>query len=123
MGAYYGHKWTSSMADTFGEAGPAGQIWAQALAAYTPHEIGAALLALTDREDDWPPSIREFRLLCRPPIIDTGDAWKSAKPDPARMPSPERVAWHKANIAHLEAGGELPRTDDDGVPVHEPEAP
>ncbi|WP_454737610.1 hypothetical protein [Cupriavidus necator] len=62
--------------------------WAIDLCDLSPEELRAGVAAL--RSCDWPPSLPEFRKLCRP-----GRAYRSsaqALPPPAAKASPERVA-------------------------------
>lgn len=111
MASIYLHKWSSACGETFGESGVLGQTWQSGLSGVTPTQIGEGLRACLKRADPWPPTLPEFLQLCVP--AQTGqpapDAWKDARADPAKMPGPKRLAWHQANIAHIQKGGELPR--------------
>lgn len=117
MSASYGAKWSSQCGETFGESGALGAAWRSILDGLTPAQIHAGLRLMLNRHDPdtgecnpWPPSAVEFRALCLPkPAAAKPDEWKSNRADPRKIPSPERLAWHKANIAWIEAGGELPR--------------
>lgn len=108
----YGHRWSSTYGETFGESGPAGRMWQVALAGVSNAQIAKALHGCLTREDGaWPPTLPEFRALCvasakAQPHVAT---WVPQRADPARMPSAERLQWHKDNIAWVEMGGELPR--------------
>ena len=62
MASIYGHKWTG----TYGEQ-EVGDTWSVGLADLTPEEIGNGLHGCLNRRDPWPPSLPEFRALCRPP--------------------------------------------------------
>ncbi len=77
----------------------------------TPDQIDAGILALFDpSREPWPPGALEFRQLCLPPPAPT--EWQPSpgdRADPAKMPGPKRVQWHLGNVAHVKAGGELPR--------------
>ena len=61
MAEMYGHKWESAH-------GPndAGNTWAIGLSEYKPEHIGRGLRACLERTDPWPPTLPEFRALCRP---------------------------------------------------------
>ena len=107
MIALYGHKWSSAHGDQPEDG--SGKTWQHGLRGINASEIGDGLQACLAREDDWPPTLPEFLRLCRPKDNQPANDWKSQRADPAKMPSPDRLAWHKANIAHIEAGGELPR--------------
>lgn len=109
MAAFYGAKWVSANGDVFGESGPMGEAWRAALAGVTPAELSNGFRALKDREDPWPPGAIEFAQLCKPDPIDHSKDWMANKPRTSMMLSPERLQWHKDNIAHVKAGGELPR--------------
>ena len=54
----YGHRWTSG----FGEADDG--TWLTGLRDLLPEELAAGLRACIRREDDWPPTLPEFRRLC-----------------------------------------------------------
>ena len=60
MTRIYGHRWTSSFGD--GDDG----TWAMGLHDILPTEIAHGLSACVTRDHDWPPSLPEFRHLCRP---------------------------------------------------------
>lgn len=108
LSALYGAKWSSVCGDVFGESGATGEAWRAALNGVNPNELANGLRALGDREDTWPPGALEFAKLCKPDPVDHSQDWKANKADPRKMPSLERVAWHKANQAWIEAGNELP---------------
>ena len=118
MSAFYSDKWSSKFGDVFAESGMMGLAWQESLAGVNESQLYRGLDALLAREDVWPPGVAEFRQLCLQPDAVHPDAWESVKPDSAKMPSPERLKWHKENIAWIQAGGELPRPD-----VAEPAAP
>ena len=56
----YGHRWTSS----FGEADDG--TWRAGLVGITPQEVAHGLGECAKRDDPWPPTLPEFRVLCRP---------------------------------------------------------
>lgn len=66
MAEMYGHRWTSSYGTE-----DANGTWRKGLAGLTPQQIGAGLVACLKRrprdgEDDWPPTLNEFRAMCLP---------------------------------------------------------
>jgi hypothetical protein len=69
----YGRKFT----EQWGGADPDKLIahWAREMASYTPAEIKRGLAALELR--DWPPTLPEFKKMCRPPV-DTTAAYYEA---------------------------------------------
>ena len=108
LSSIYLHKWSSACAETFIESGAIGRTWQAGLSGVTPQQVADGLRGCLSRTDPWPPTLPEFLELCRPPPEDHSQDWKDSKPDPRKMPSPERLAWHKANIAWIQAGNELP---------------
>lgn len=86
LGEIYGHKWASQ----YGQSRTAMDTWQRGLRDLTREEISAGLRALLTRDDTWPPSLPEFRQLCRPPAPDPAHARYIALPKP--KPDPERVA-------------------------------
>jgi hypothetical protein len=59
MTAIYGHRWTSQ----HGEADDG--TWRKGLADVDPNTVGQALRRLIDRHEGWPPTLPEFRMMCR----------------------------------------------------------
>ena len=51
-----------------GELHPIAATWAKALGGFTGEDLARGLRACLDRNDGWPPSLPEFRALCREPI-------------------------------------------------------
>lgn len=109
MVEFYGHKWLASYGENI-EAG-AGATWQRGLAGVTPAQIADGLRACLERDDPWPPTLPEFRKMCLPAASTqpSAEQWKSSRADPMKMPGPLRRQWHEDNIAHVQAGGELPR--------------
>lgn len=63
----YGHRWRSN----FGLADDG--TWRKGLAGLTPQQIGVGLVKCLERrprdgDEDWPPTLNEFRAMCLPPI-------------------------------------------------------
>lgn len=111
MSAFYGPRWSTVFGDTFAESGPAGSLWRSELAGLDASDIARGMAACRHREDQWPPALQEFRTLCRQAPVDHSKDWMGDKARTSLMPSPERLAWHAANIDHIKRGGELPRPD------------
>lgn len=86
MTAIYGHRWTSQ----FGDCNGAMEIWQKGLSDLTAEELGAGLRAMLNRDDPWPPSLPEFRGLCKPPRRDPAHEIVKLLPKP--KPCPERAA-------------------------------
>lgn len=63
MADVYGQRWASGYGDV---TGPAFETWGRALADVAPEQVGRGIAACLDRPDPWPPSLPEFRALCRP---------------------------------------------------------
>ena len=64
MAEIYGHKWTSA----YGEK-PV-DTWVDGLGDMAPQEIANGLQACLVNGDPWPPSLPEFRQLCRPAKVN-----------------------------------------------------
>jgi len=100
MTGIYGHKWASS----YGEA--VSPTWVRGCMDLTNDELAAGLRGCLKRseatrrigDDDWPPTLGEFRLLARPtPYPYRNDV--PALPAPQR--TPEQLAVIEADIARL----------------------
>lgn len=61
MTAIYGHKWASAYGET-----DADDTWASGLKDMTPQNLADGLRACLDRAEPWPPTLPEFRALCKP---------------------------------------------------------
>ncbi len=61
MTEIYGHKWTSH----YGEADSEG-TWAKGLADMSGQELKTGFIACLHNGEAWPPSLPEFRVMCRP---------------------------------------------------------
>ncbi len=62
-GRKYTDMWGSSTADDLIE------FWVEGLRGFTPREVKHGITAMASC--DWPPTLPEFRKLCRPPVSDT----------------------------------------------------
>jgi hypothetical protein len=118
MSVLYSAKWSSASGETFGESGPIGQLWQQGLTGLTDAQIQTGMAACQTSGEPWPPGLNEFKAMCFPQAAPDFEPFKPQRADPAKLPSPERLQWHKDNIAWIEKGGELPRPG-----VTEPPAP
>lgn len=66
----YGHRWESTYGPALNdrdEMQPIAATWAKALAGFGPEDLARGLHGCLDREDGWPPTLPEFRALCREP--------------------------------------------------------
>lgn len=61
MAEIYGHKWTSAYGDSDADG-----TWAKGLADMSNADLKQGFLACIQRGDAWPPSLPEFRALCKP---------------------------------------------------------
>jgi len=78
MAAIYGHKWVSA----HGDSDITRDTWQRGLRDITTAELAAGLRAVIARPDPWPPSLPEFRALCRPPAPDPAHVFYRALPKP-----------------------------------------
>ena len=102
LGEIYGHKWASQ----YGQSRTAMDTWQRGLRDLTREEISHGLRALMTREETWPPSLPEFRQLCRPPAQDPAHVIYIALRRPRA--NPERVA---SALAELRAQLQKPGTN------------
>lgn len=101
MAAIYGHKWVSSYGPDDSD-----DTWLRGLGGITPHEVAAGLSACVERADPWPPTLPQFRALCRAPKErreNAGMYREFPKALPAPPPSGERLAAAKAAVAEAKA--------------------
>lgn len=90
MGATFGHRWISSYG-----AEPS-ETWLAGLVDMTPEELRTGLVACMTWEPEWPPTLPQFRKLCRPVQQAAHEIYQ-------RLPEPEeRRAERKAiGLQHL----------------------
>lgn len=90
LGATFGHKWVSSYG-----AEPS-ETWLSGLVDMTPDELRTGLVACMTWEPEWPPTLPQFRKLCRPIQQAAHEAYQ-------RLPEPEdrREARKASGLAHL----------------------
>ena len=60
------------MASFFGDCPQADVIdsWRTGLEGFSGEQIGAGLKRMLDVHPEWPPTLGEFRALCRPPVVN-----------------------------------------------------
>ena len=85
MASMYGHRWTSN----YGIEDDG--TWRKGLAGLTPAQIGAGLVKCLERnpaggEEDWPPTLNEFRAMCLPEKVPHYHRDYIALPRPAQDP-------------------------------------
>lgn len=81
----YGHRWTSN----YGVEDDG--TWRKGLAGLTPEQIGVGLVKCLERrrppgEEDWPPTLTDFRAMCLPEKIPSYHRDYIALPRPPRDP-------------------------------------
>jgi len=96
MTEIYGHKWTSH----YGTSDDSG-TWAKGLADMSGAELKAGFLACLTNGEPWPPSLPEFRNLCRPPKEkrENAAAYRYTGPSLPHKISDEAKAKGRAAIA------------------------
>jgi hypothetical protein len=87
MAAMYGHKWTSN----YGDADDG--TWLSGLVDLSPADLADGLRACLKRTDPWPPTLPEFRQLCRPRREAIHREFKA-------LPRPE--GWREKGLAALQ---------------------
>jgi hypothetical protein len=94
----YGHRWTSNYgAEDDG-------TWRKGLAGLTPEQIGQGLVKCLERkpppgEEDWPPTLTEFRAMCLPEVVPAIHRDYVALPRPAV--DPERIQQHIVTMREM----------------------
>jgi hypothetical protein len=90
MGATFGHRWISSYG-----AEPS-STWLAGLVDMTPEELRTGLVACLTWEPVWPPTLPQFRKLCRPIQHAAHEIYQ-------RLPEPEAVREQRraAGLTHL----------------------
>ncbi|QBQ54947.1 hypothetical protein [Nitrosococcus wardiae] len=66
MTQIYGHKWSSSYGDSTdqGKLTETARTWKKGLRGITGEQIAHGLARCLERDDPWPPTLPEFRVLC-----------------------------------------------------------
>lgn len=101
MAQMFGHRWASSYG-----AADRGGMWRKGLDGLTQADVAIGLRACMEAAMDWPPTLPQFRALCRPPKERRENAamYRDFPPAlPAPPPSGERLAAAKAAIAEAKA--------------------
>lgn len=100
MTEMYGHKWTSSYGDSDADG-----TWSKGLAGLTNDELKAGFFACLNSGEAWPPSLPEFRVLCRPPKVKRENAAAYRYPGPSlpHLLNDERRAAGRAGVAAARA--------------------
>jgi hypothetical protein len=93
MAACFGHKWVSSYG-----AMPS-ETWLAGLIDMSPLELQTGLVACLTWEGEWPPTLPQFRLLCRPRREEAHRVYQ-ALPEPEEARS-QRKATGMAALASL----------------------
>lgn len=68
MGEIYGHRWISAYGE-YGDGERASstvETWRKGLTGVTPEQIARGLKTCLERGADWPPTLPEFRAMCKP---------------------------------------------------------
>jgi hypothetical protein len=89
MEEIYPHRWVSKL----GEPGSSAfETWRQGLAGITPEQLRRGLQQCLQRRDGWPPTLPEFRGLCRgsPQSLELPTLEEAF-----RMASQQRPDWHR----------------------------
>lgn len=99
MADIYGHKWTSNYGDSDNDG-----TWAKGLADMTGEDLKRGFFACLQSGDAWPPSLPEFRSLCKPPKRENESMYRI--PPERQLPhmlSDERRQVGRSAIANLKA--------------------
>lgn len=101
MTEIYGHKWTSSYGDS-----DADSTWAKGLADMSNAELKAGFFACLNSGEAWPPSLPQFRAMCRQPREKREHAAAYQAPPSLQLPhllNDESRAKGRAAIAALKS--------------------
>lgn len=94
----YGHRWTSNYgAEDDG-------TWRKGLAGLSTEQIGRGLVRCLERkhppgEEDWPPTLTEFRAMCLPEVVPVIHRDYVSLPKPAVDPG--KIAQHIEEMRNL----------------------
>lgn len=92
MSHLYGHKWSSAFgeaaADAQGELTETASTWARGLYGLQGAELARGLEQCVNRKDPWPPSLPEFRALCREQADENTAMYRMA---PLALPEPKEA--------------------------------
>lgn len=97
MTSIYGHRWVTNYGDADHD-----DTWLRALRDLTPQELGRGLSACVRAEPgDWPPTLPQFRVMCRPTLMPYHEPFLFPKCIPAPV---EIAAEHIAKCRALLRG-------------------
>jgi hypothetical protein len=102
----YGNRFEVSYGPALTETGelqPVAATWAKALAGFTGDDLARGLHGCLDRNDGWPPSLPEFRALCREPI--PAPIPLCHRVFPKMLPEPDSVKAARKDHARAALGG------------------
>lgn len=92
MNHIYGHKWASAYGELAtrenGELTETASSWARGLMGLQGAELAHGLEMCVDRGETWPPSLPEFKALCKPPAMENAEMYKVT---PRALPEPKEV--------------------------------
>lgn len=101
MAQMFGHRWASS----YGTA-DRGALWRRGLDGLAPADLAVGLQACMAQALDWPPTLPQFRAMCRP-VAERRESAAAYREFPKALPAPpptgERLAAAKAVLAEVRA--------------------
>jgi hypothetical protein len=106
MTQIYGHKWSSS----FGES-DTDNTWAKGLADLTVDELKKGFIACVKSGEAWPPTLPEFRILCRP-AQRVNEAMYRA---PANLPLTHKLSDDQRKVGREHLSGMLSKLKNAGL--------
>lgn len=81
----YGHRWSSQ----YGKQPAA--VWVSGLGDLSADEIKRGMEGCVMRPDGWPPSLPEFRAMCKPVVAVIPACHRPAQPFAAALPKPAKI--------------------------------
>lgn len=94
MNHLYGHKWSSAYgelaSDANGELTETASTWARGLNGLAGQELAHGLEGCVSRSDPWPPSLPEFRALCKPQPVENAKMYETP-PELLALPEPKEA--------------------------------
>lgn len=75
----FGHRWTTNFGNT-----DRGGVWARGLVGLEWNEITAGVAKCVEQALEWPPTLGEFRKLCRPGK-ERRENWQAYQPQPRQL--------------------------------------
>lgn len=95
MSELYGHKWVSQYGETLPDT------WARGLADLSGADIGTGLIQCLKLGHEWPPSLPEFRALCKPPKRENAAMYREFPPMLEHKVSDEQKARAREMVAEM----------------------